>query len=580
MARERVAVDPARTGPASSAGPDLDRSVADLEALAAHLAALPFDLSGRAAGALRTERDRIARLLRGVALRTTEPRAPLLVVVGGGTGAGKSTTVNSLARQRVTQVGAIRPTTRVPTIVCAPDDRAWFDDARILPDLTRLGSDAAADREALRALRLVTTPELRTGSALLDTPDIDSVELGNHELAEEALDAADVWVWLATSRTYADEVGMTYLRLARRRHVLTAVVITQVHPAEAAEVLADADRLLAEQGVRPDVRLHIPHAEVRDDQLPDAAVDDLRSWLDELAPTDRRVAVRRRALDGARAAIPAEVAPLVEALDDEQRAADRLRRAVADAYGAVPDRLDGELDTGLSLRAEVLDRWQRSVGGSETLLRVQTAAGQLGDLIRARLGGAGNEPTKQVQVEAVTEVTRLTTQLLEHAHRRARASLEADEIGAEVLDRSAALRAGAPDREARARAAVTAWEEEVARLIEEVGAPRKAQARRRTTILNAVATSAILVLFTMSGGLTGGEVGIAAGASATSQWLLIRMFGEQNLRDLLAAIRADLHERVRVLADEERAPFEAAIAASTAPAEAVTALRDVAEART
>jgi hypothetical protein len=183
-------------------------------------------------------------------------------------------------------------------------------------------------------------------------------------------------------------------------------------------------------------------------------------------------------------------------------------------------------------------------------------------------------------VEAVTEVTRLTTQLLEHAHRRARASLEADEIGAEVLDRSPALRTGVPDREARARTAVTAWEEEVARLIEEVGAPRKAQARRRTTILNAVATSAILVLFTLSGGLTGGEVGIAAGASATSQWLLIRMFGEQNLRDLLAAIRADLHERVQVLADEERGRFDAAIAGRAAPAEAVTALRDVAEART
>jgi hypothetical protein len=593
MARKRAAVDaavadrgaggsapdPVAPGPVAPDPVAPDVEALDLEALAARLAALPFDLSGRAAPALRTERDRIARLLRGVALRTTEPRAPLLVVVGGGTGAGKSTTVNSLARQRVTQVSAVRPTTRVPTIVCAPDDRAWFDDARILPDLVRLDAEAAADREALRALRLVTTPALRTGSALLDTPDIDSVELGNHELAEEALDAADVWVWLATSRTYADEVGMTYLRLAQRRHVLTAVVITQVHPAEAAEVLADADRLLAEQGVRPDVRLHIPHAEVRDDQLPEPAVDDLRSWLDELAPTDRRVEVRRRALAGARAAIPAELTPLVEALDDEQRAADRLGRAVDDAYGSLPDRLDAELDTGLSLRAEVLDRWQRSVGGNETMLRVQTAAGQLGELIRARLGGAGNEPTKQVQLEAVSEVTRLTTQLLEHAHRRARASLEADGVGAEVLDRSPALRAGVPDREARARAAVTAWEEEVARLIEEVGAPRKAQARRRTTILNAVATSAILVLFTISGGLTGGEVGIAAGASATSQWLLIRMFGEQNLRDLLEAIRRDLHERVRVLADEERAPFDAAVAGSTAPAEAVATLRHVAEGR-
>jgi hypothetical protein len=555
-------------------------AASQLETLAAHLSSLPFALSGRVAGDLRIERDRLARLLRGVALRTTEPRAPLLVVVGGGSGAGKSTTVNSLAGERVTPASAIRPTTRVPTLVSAPDDRAWFDDGRVLPDLVRLGPETAADRDALRAVRLLTSLPMRPGLALLDTPDIDSVELGNHQLAEEALDAADVWVWLATSRTYADEVGMTYLRRAHQRQVMTAVVVTQVRPDEAAEVLADADRLLSDQGVTPDVRLHIPHEQVRDDQLPSAAVHELRAWLDELAPTDRRVQVRQRALDGVRAAIPGELRPLVDALDDERRAADRLGRAVEDAYARVPDRLEGELEQGLNLRAEVLDRWQRAVGGNEALLRVQTAAEQIGSLVRARLGGPSTAPTQQVQVEAVSEVTRMTTDLLDHAYRRARASLEADTVGADVLDASASLRAGVPDREQRARAAVSAWEDEVARLIEEVGAPRKAQARRRTTILNAVATSAILVLFTMSGGLTGGEVGIAAGASATSQWLLIRMFGEQNLRDLLEAINADLHERVRVLADEERAPFEAAIAASTAPDEAVSALRTAAGGRT
>jgi hypothetical protein len=552
---------------------------AQLETLASHLASLPFSLSGSRAEALRIERDRLARLLQGVALRTTEPRAPLLVVVGGGSGAGKSTTVNSLVGEPVTQASAVRPTTRVPTLVSAPDDRAWFGDARVLPDLVRLGPDAAADRDALRALRLLVSPTMRPGLALLDTPDIDSVELGNHRLADEALDAADVWVWLATSRTYADEVGMTYLRRAHQRHVMTAVVITQVRPAETAEVLADADRLLVAQGVTPDIRLHIPHEEVHDDQLPPAAVAELGRWLDELAPTDRRVQVRQRALDGVRAAIPGELRPLVAALDDEQRAAERLRRAVDDAYARVPERLDEELEQGLSLRAEVLDRWQRSVGGNETLLRVQTAAGQIGNIVRARLNGTADAPTQQVQVEAVTEVTRLTIGLLDHAYRRARATLEADTIGPDVLAASSTLRAGVPDRERRARATVAAWEEEVARLIEEVGAPRKAQARRRSTILNAVATSAILVLFTISGGLTGGEVGIAAGASATSQWMLIRMFGEQNLRELLAAIRDDLHERVRALADEELAPFQAAIDGSTAPNEAVTALRAAAGGR-
>jgi hypothetical protein len=549
----------------------------DLEELASHVAALDLALSGPAAPDLRAERDRLERLLRGVARRTVEPRAPLLVVVGGGSGAGKSTTVNSLAGARVAEVSAVRPTTRTPTLVCHPDDRAWFDDDRVLPDLVRVGPDAAGDRGTTRRLRLVTSAHLRPGLALLDTPDIDSVELANHRLADEALDAADVWVWLATSRTYADEVGMLYLRRARRRRVLTAVAVTQVRTEEAEEVLPDVDRLLVEHDVVPHTRFHVPHAPVLEDQLPSLAVADLRRWLDELAPTDRRVAIRRRALDGLRGAVPTELGPLLEAVTAEQQVAARLTRAVGDVYDRLPDRLDDELDRGLSLRGEVLDRWQRAVGGNEAMLRIQTAADQLQRLVRARFAGTPSAQSQQVQVEAVSEVTRMTTELLDHAHRHARANLEADPIGREVLDASPATRREPPDREQRARAAVAAWEDELARLVEEVGAPRKAQARRRTTAINAVATSAMLVLFTVSGGLTGGEVGIAAGAAATSQWVLIKLFGEQALRDLLRDIRTDLHDRVRTLAGEERATFDATIAAAAPPATAVDALRAAVE---
>ena len=59
--------------------------------------------------------------------------APLLVVVGGSTGAGKSTLVNSLLGVQVTTAGVLRPTTRTPVLVCAPADRAAFADGRALP---------------------------------------------------------------------------------------------------------------------------------------------------------------------------------------------------------------------------------------------------------------------------------------------------------------------------------------------------------------------------------------------------------------------------------------------------------------
>ncbi len=46
--------------------------------------------------------------------RLLQVDAPLLAVVGGSTGAGKSTLVNSLLGREVTKPGVLRPTTRSP----------------------------------------------------------------------------------------------------------------------------------------------------------------------------------------------------------------------------------------------------------------------------------------------------------------------------------------------------------------------------------------------------------------------------------------------------------------------------------
>ena len=69
--------------------------------------------------------------------------APLLVVVGGSTGAGKSTLVNSIVRAPVSAAGVLRPTTRAPVLVSHPNDAAWFAERRILPGLTRTNASPA-----------------------------------------------------------------------------------------------------------------------------------------------------------------------------------------------------------------------------------------------------------------------------------------------------------------------------------------------------------------------------------------------------------------------------------------------------
>jgi len=58
--------------------------------------------------------------------------APLLAVVVGSTGAGKSMLVNSLVGSEVSRSGAPRPTTRSPVLVNHPD-AGWFEDDRSSP---------------------------------------------------------------------------------------------------------------------------------------------------------------------------------------------------------------------------------------------------------------------------------------------------------------------------------------------------------------------------------------------------------------------------------------------------------------
>jgi hypothetical protein len=101
--------------------------------------------------------------------------APLLAVAGGSTGAGKSTLVNSLVRAPVSVAGARRPTTRAPVLVCHPSDAAWFSEANLLPRLGRTGS---ADSGGI-GLLVMPVAVLSPGVALLDSPDIDSVEEDN-----------------------------------------------------------------------------------------------------------------------------------------------------------------------------------------------------------------------------------------------------------------------------------------------------------------------------------------------------------------------------------------------------------------
>ncbi|MBN8882880.1 MAG: GTPase domain-containing protein, partial [Salana multivorans] len=126
------------TGGAAETAARLDL-VSAVDVVRGRLAAtrLPLEVAGVEA-ARRRRRELLDQIDDYLLPRLRTDGAPLLVVVGGSTGAGKSTLVNSLLGERLTQPGVLRPTTRSPVLVHHPADGPWFAPERVFPTLARV----------------------------------------------------------------------------------------------------------------------------------------------------------------------------------------------------------------------------------------------------------------------------------------------------------------------------------------------------------------------------------------------------------------------------------------------------------
>ncbi|GFH34038.1 ATP-binding protein [Streptomyces pacificus] len=311
--------------------------------------------------------------------RLRDPDAPLLAVVGGSTGAGKSTLVNSLVGRRVTEAGVLRPTTRTPVLVCHPEDRHWFADTRVLPHFTRVWlpqqdeteqpHGAALDRTKAkarpeeRALRIETAAALPPGLALLDAPDIDSLVVENRIMAAELICAADVWIMVTTASRYADAVPWHLLRTAKEYDAMLVTVLDRVPHQVINEVSRQYAALLTKAGLGHVPRFTIPElpesAGGGRGLLPDTAVAALRGWLAHCAldPAVRQQTVVRTAA-GVVDSLNARMPELAGAVAAQYAAAVRLSAAVEEAYGAETERVREQVRRGAVLAGDARTRWR------------------------------------------------------------------------------------------------------------------------------------------------------------------------------------------------------------------------------
>ncbi|MFJ9547902.1 dynamin family protein [Streptomyces erythrochromogenes] len=342
---------------------------------------LPLPLPG-APRARQTRAELLAQLDDYLVPRLKAPEAPLLAVVGGSTGAGKSTLVNSLVGRQVSEAGVLRPTTRTPVLVCHPDDHHWFAGMRVLPDLMRLWvpheDDDAPPRAAsrrpgrghvgaqggheTREIRIETVTSLPRGLAILDAPDIDSLVVDNRTLAAELICAADVWVMVTTASRYADAVPWHLLRTAKQYKATLVTVLDRVPHQVLAEVSRQYGALLTKAGLGDVPRFtvpELPESTGGGGLLPASAVAPLFAWLAHHAqdPAARQYAVGRTAL-GALDSLGRRMPELASAVAAQHAAAVRLTSAVEDAYRREGKRVRGRLDRGAVLAGDALTRWR------------------------------------------------------------------------------------------------------------------------------------------------------------------------------------------------------------------------------
>src|SRR5437773_2642655 len=125
-----------------------------------------------------------ARQLRDHVRAYVIPRAralesPLLVVLLGPTGAGKSTLMNTLARATVSRTGVLRPTTREAVLLATDADAATLRKGA----LAGIGGGQIVRAPATTA---------SAGLAIVDATDLDSVERANRVIAAALVEAADL----------------------------------------------------------------------------------------------------------------------------------------------------------------------------------------------------------------------------------------------------------------------------------------------------------------------------------------------------------------------------------------------------
>ncbi|MBA2718591.1 MAG: 50S ribosome-binding GTPase [Chloroflexi bacterium] len=513
---------------------------------------LAFDPSTEAARTRAVQlRDHAVGHLR---VRAASLDAPLLILLLGPTGAGKSSLFNALAGRAASRTGVLRPTTRTAIVLAHPDDLETLRAGA----LAGLGSDQ---------LESVADPSLPSGVALVDAPDVDSIEHANRELADRLVEAADLCVFVTTATRYADRVPWTVLGRVRERGLPIVVVVNRLPPAgdDRVVVLDDVRRLFGDAGFGAELEVTGIAEGALDpdnDALDAVSVGPIRVRIDAL----RGDAAGRRALAAeALAGSVAGVGPLVSRVADdvahEQIDVAALRRTVATDHERELAALRADLARGTFLRDEALRHWQRYVGADDVTRLFSRGIGAIRGAI-ASVFRPSTAPVVEVREATTDDLVAVVRQhAAEAARRTATAWADEPRVGAAIGERGD-LWGVSPGFDDRLRTRLEGWIASIGEDIAATGEGKRKLARGASIGVNALGVGVMLATFIHTAGLTGTEVGVAAATAFLNQKLLGALFGEAAMVELISRARARLDAALEATFAEERERFEALVPAT------------------
>lgn len=530
-----------------------------LEQLRAQVASLSLALDVDGVDDCRRDRDGLVSQFDDYLLpRLRRPNAPLLAVIGGSTGAGKSTLINSLLGQEVSRSGVLRPTTRSPVLVHHPSDTGSFLSQRILPRLTRVTSEEPEplqpiDPNAPRitGLRLVPHYGLPPGLAIIDAPDIDSLVETNRDLAVQLLQAADMWIFVTTAARYADAMPWRLLSQAAERGATVAVVLNRVPPEAFQELRIDLAGRLRQRGLPGTPLFTILETRTSDGFLPDPMVATLRKWLHRVSGDPRsRAMIVERTLRGTLRTVPDRVRALVAAAEVQANSWIQLRDQVHTVFGVAINRLPVIFTDGGLVTGEVLARWQEFVADGGFFRSLDSPAVKVTDRVRAAFrrapeaGAPLDIPVTQSVTDAIrSSVQKATDEVLDRWRRLPHGRGLLELRGPQVTD---------TDVEVRLERAVRDWRLEVSgRIVCAVEAADSGAPPELRVDLQTVSDVVFIMVIDQRAEL--GDTGSPASATvAAARHILEQYLGTEAVARLVTAARADLLSRAAVLLDNER----------------------------